>query len=117
LTSGDATEIWIAAHGDKQRTRATIEEEKKSSVLHGLPSLIDYTDLFDPEGREYRCMVEAAADWNKPVLASVPETCADGSWKSKATVQLEELHALAPEEAVTDVGWKSFSSKRKTFGL
>jgi hypothetical protein len=79
--------------------------------------LIDHTDIFDPEGREYRRMVEAAAVWNKPVLNFVPETDPGGEWKSVATETLKELDARGPQEASKDDGWRFFSGKRKEMEL
>ncbi|EGP85544.1 uncharacterized protein MYCGRDRAFT_94223 [Zymoseptoria tritici IPO323] len=60
--SREQVDDWLLAHYAKQDVQAEIDKEEEINLMHGLPSVVDHGDVFDPEGREYRRMVEGAAD-------------------------------------------------------
>ncbi|KJX93136.1 hypothetical protein TI39_contig4388g00001 [Zymoseptoria brevis] len=93
--SPEQVDDWLLAHDAKQDVQGEIDkEEEEVNLMHGLPSVIDHGDVFEPEGREYRRMVEGAAD-------------------GKQASSLGRAGLLAPTEFKTDDGWKSFASKRE----
>jgi hypothetical protein len=102
---------WEQAKEAKTNCYKAIARELSMNEQQGPPGIIDHADIFDPEGREYRRAVEAAAEWNKPDLRFTPETYPDGKWKSEATLTLVGLDAMAKDEDIDYVDWKLVTDK------
>lgn len=89
---------WAAAKQVRKYLVREIEREQERNTTEGVPGVIDTTDLFDPEAREYGRAIAATPIWNRPALPNVPRLNADGSWRSKATEMLRALDDLVPED-------------------
>lgn len=108
---------WVQAEQVRINLTWKIENEEDNNTTHGLPSAIDPTDIFDTEGREYRRVVEATTQWNRPELPNVPRVNADGTWRSTATEMLKVLNEIAPEESEEDAAaWHEVNGNGKGRG-
>jgi hypothetical protein len=94
---GEANDVWAAARQAKQTALTVVQTETASNTNIARPYLLDETDVFDPEGRDYRKRALAAAPWNRPLLHEYYETGVNGEWRSMATVKLELLDRKVPE--------------------
>ncbi|KAF2158872.1 hypothetical protein M409DRAFT_61293 [Zasmidium cellare ATCC 36951] len=70
-----------------------VVEEYRLNADEGLPSTTDFRDVWDPEGLEYRKMVEASPEWNKPAM-EVPQTRPNEGWMSVATETLGVVNRI-----------------------
>ena len=91
-------DIWAAARSAKEAARKAIAEESEMNEEEGLPLSLDPQDFFDLEGREYRRRMERASAWNRLPLRPLLDTNSDGTWRSKATIQLEVLLEQASDD-------------------
>lgn len=105
---------WESAAVVRSQLLKQIQKEEELNNKYGKPSYPDSTDVFDPEGREYRRRVEATAAWNRPVMTGIPRTNEDGTWRSTATEMLKALDKLVPPESPKRAAaWEEVSSKRR----
>lgn len=89
--------VWDALPLAKAAVSATVDGEEWMVTQSGHPYFLDDTDVFDPDGKQYRKLADAVEPWNRPVLQEYYERGPEGQWKSTATVTQKLLGAFDPE--------------------
>ncbi|KAK5116388.1 hypothetical protein LTR62_007935 [Meristemomyces frigidus] len=92
------------------------KDNENLNAAEGRPVSFDKSDVFDPEGRNYRKRARLAQDWNQPGIVEGYEVAANGEWMSLATVKEKTLNErLQLEESDWDVTaeWNASSPNSK----
>ncbi|KAK4615737.1 hypothetical protein CLAFUW4_09866 [Fulvia fulva] len=99
--------VWDIVEGVRTGLINDIAEEKRLNAKLGLPGPINFNDIWDPYGRQYRAAVEATPEWNRPELPDLPLLGKNGEWQSVSTLALKALEEIAPQETEKETeAWK-----------
>lgn len=89
---------WQAKESLRRSLTLKIKKEEANET-HGFPGHIDFTDLFDPEGREFRRRIESTPEWNRPELSEPFVVKSGGPWVSTTTEIMKALDVALPQKA------------------